>query len=139
MISLPITATIASLLALLILPLTMLISFGRINLGKAQGDIAKFPFGDIDDEKFRRRRSALQNFCEYTPLAIIMLALLEITNGSSNMVWALGGLFVFGRAIHAVALLTIPKNPLPRIIAMFITYAIFLIPALIILYNTVFV
>lgn len=134
MTSLPVTELLASILALTILPLTMLISFGRISLGKKEGDVAKYPFGDIENDHFRRKRSALQNFCEYTPFGIIMLALIELKLGPSPLVWGLGIAFTIGRIIHPVALIAIPHNPLPRILAMFATYAIFLVPALILLF-----
>lgn len=134
MTSLPVTELLASILALTILPLTMLVSFGRISLGKKDGDIAKYPFGDIENEQFRRRRSALQNFCEYTPLALIMLALMELKLGATSLVWGIGIAFTIGRIIHPIALLTIPQNPIPRALAMFATYAIFLIPAVVIIF-----
>lgn len=125
-----ITSKIAALLAIQMFILTMMVSMRRVELGKEHGDIAKFPYQDGGDEKLKRRIRAFGNFIEYTPMSIVMLGLLEVNGGSSTLIWALGGVFVAGRILHAIGMLTNPHFPLPRIIGMFATYAILVVPAI---------
>ena len=62
MVELPITSTLAAVLGLMLLPLTLRISFRRVALGKAMGDVTGVVFGDGDDEVLRTRGRAMGNF-----------------------------------------------------------------------------
>lgn len=128
MINLEITSTIASVLALIMLPLTLQVSLRRTALGKAQNNLTAFVFGDGDDETLRRRIRAFGNFVEYVPLCLIMLGLLEIAQASHSLLWSVGGLLVGGRLLHAVGMLY-ANNPASRGLGMLMTYGAFLIPA----------
>lgn len=57
-----------------------------------------------------------------------MLALVEIGRASTTVLWTVGGLLLLGRIIHALGMLY-ADTPVPRAIAMFMTYAAFLVPA----------
>ncbi|MBV1915645.1 MAG: MAPEG family protein [Pseudomonadales bacterium] len=127
--SLPVTSMVAALLACLMFVLTVLISIRRVELGKQSGDIAKFVFGHGDDETLRRRVRAFGNFIEYTPVALLLLALIEFQGAGYLLLWWLGAAFVIGRLLHALGMLFCPRFPLPRAIGMFATYATLLIPA----------
>ena len=59
---LTITTTLASALAVQLLLLSMLVSFRRVSLGKSEGDIAKYPYQDGNDETLKRRIRAMGNF-----------------------------------------------------------------------------
>lgn len=126
---LPITLTIAAALAMLMFILTISVSLRRISLRKAEGDVAKYPIHDGNDENLKRRIGAFSNFIEYAPMCLIMLALLETNGASSTLIWSLGAAFVAGRVLHAIGMLTNPHFPLPRIIGMCATYAVVLVPA----------
>lgn len=126
---LPITSTIAASLAIVMFALTVTVSIGRINLGKAEGDVAKYPIGDGNDENLKRRIGAFRNFTEYAPMCLILIALIEINGAGASLIWGLGVAFVAGRLLHVVGMLTNPHFPLPRIIGMFATYAALLVPA----------
>lgn len=126
---LPITSVIAVSLAVTMFIITLMVSIGRVNLGKAEGDVAKYPIGDGDNENLKRRISAFSNFTEYAPMCLIMIALIEINGASSSLIWSLGVAFVAGRILHVIGMLTNPNFPLPRIIGMFATYAALLVPA----------
>jgi len=128
MVSLPITSTIAAALAILMFVLALLVSLRRVSLGKEQGDIAKYPIDDGNDEQLKRRIGAFSNLIEYAPMCLIMLALLETGEASSILIWSLGVSFAAGRVLHAIGMLTNPHFPLPRIIGMFATYAVLLVP-----------
>jgi len=126
---LPITSIIAATLALIMFVLTLMVSLARINLGKAEGDIAKYPTDDGNNESLKRRIATFRNFTEYVPMSLIMLALIENNGASSTLVCGLGIAFIIGRLLHATGMLINPHFPFPRIIGMFATYAILLVPA----------
>ena len=134
MINFEVTSIIASILAILMFPLTLQISIRRAALGKAANDLTAVVFGDGGDEKLRRRIRALGNFIEYVPMCLIMLALMESSGASRNLLWSVGGLLVFGRFLHALCMLYM-NNPATRGIAMFMTYASFIVPAIWIIFN----
>ena len=128
MTTLPVASIIATLLAILMFPLTSLVSMRRAAIGEAEGELTAAVFGDHDDETLRRRSRAFGNFIEYVPMCLIMLALLELSGGSALLVWSIGGLLVVGRVLHALGMLY-ANSPIPRGLAMFMTYATFLLPA----------
>ncbi len=132
---LPITSMIAASLAVIMFTLTFMVSIGRINLGKAEGDTAKYPIHDGNDENLKRRISAFSNFTEYAPMCLIMIALIEINGATSTLIWSLGVAFVAGRILHVIGMLTNPHFPLPRIIGMLATYAALLVPAAWLVFN----
>jgi uncharacterized membrane protein YecN with MAPEG domain len=136
MISLPITSTIAAPLAILMFVLTVLVSLRRIQLGKEAGNIAKFVFGHGSDETLRHRIRAFGNFIEYVPMALLMLAFIEIQGASAILVWWLGGFFAAGRILHAIGMLYTPRFPLPRAIGMLPSYAVLLVSAGWLIFNT---
>ena len=134
MIHFEITSIIASVLAILMLPLTLQISIRRAALGKAANNLTAVVFGYGGDETLRRRIRALGNFIEYVPMCLIMLALLESSGARESLLWSVGGLLIFGRFLHAYGMLYV-NNPAPRGIAMLMTYVSFLIPAVWLLLN----
>lgn len=129
LLALPITSTVAALLALLMFPLTLSVSMRRLALGKAKGDVTAFVFGDGNDDTLRRRIRAFGNFIEYVPMCLVMLALTELGGASQGFLWSMGGLLVVGRILHALGMLY-AHSPAPRGLAMFMTYLTFLGPAL---------
>ncbi len=129
MILLPITSIIAALLALAVIPLAMQISIRRIALGKAAGDPTAVVFGDGDDAILRRRIRAFGNFIEYVPVALVVLALMELQGGEALWVWGAGIALLLGRALHAVGMLY-AESPAPRGLGMVLTYIAIAIPAL---------
>ena len=127
---LPITSTIAALLAIMMFMLTLAVSLRRASLGKAAGDLTKHVFGDGGDETLMRRNRAFGNFIEYVPACLIMLTMIELSGASSTLIWPLGGTFVVGRILHALGMLINPYFPPPRGLGMLSTYATLLIPAI---------
>ena len=128
--TLQITAYIAAAIAVIMFVLTLNVSMHRVKLGNAQGDMAKYPFQDGGDEGLKHRIRAFGNFIEYTPFCIIMLGLLALNNAPATMVWGLGIAFLLDRLSHAFGMLSNPYNPTMRILGMFTTYAILLVPAI---------
>ena len=126
---LTVTTTVAAILALFMLPLTMQVTLRRIDLGKAMGDVGGVAFGDGNDELLKRRRVAFSNFVEYVPMCLLMLALMEYNNASNLLNWTVGALLLASRPIHALSVLY-TRNPLPKAIGMLMTYGAFVIPAI---------
>lgn len=119
-----VTSKIAAVLAVQMLFLTLMVSQRRVALGKQEGDVAKYPYQDGNDETLRRRIRAFGNFAEYVPMGLIMLSLMELAGAKPWALWALGSSFIVGRVLHSFGMLYNPRFPLPRAIGMFATYAL---------------
>lgn len=132
--ALPVTSTIAALLAIVMLPLTVQVSMRRASLGRAAGDLSQYSFGDGGDEVLRRRIRAFGNFIEYTPMCLIVLALAEHGGAPAAFTWTAGTLLLAGRVLHALGMLYL-ESPVPRGIAMLMTYTALVAPALWLLGN----
>jgi uncharacterized membrane protein YecN with MAPEG domain len=126
---LPITAIIAGLLALIMFPLALQVSIRRAIIGQRAGVIHAAVFGDAGNEGLRNAIRAFGNFIEYAPMAVLMIGLSEMAGMPDVTLWAVGGAFVAGRMLHAIAMTFRPLNPLPRGLAMLTTYVALLLPA----------
>ena len=91
MVALPITALYAGLLALLLVAL----SFRVIALRRAQ----RISLGGGDARLEQRIRSQA-NFCEYVPLALLLLGLLEAGDLAPWVLHGLGMALLVGRLAH---------------------------------------
>jgi uncharacterized membrane protein YecN with MAPEG domain len=93
MIILPITLTIAAAGAVLLIWLAARVS--RLRRGY------KISVGDGGNEALLRRIRAHGNYVENMPIALLLLALLELAGGDSRILWAAGILFILSRIVHA--------------------------------------
>jgi uncharacterized membrane protein YecN with MAPEG domain len=57
--------------------------------------------GDGGSAPLIARMRAHANFVEYTPFFLILLALIELAEGSSTWLWAVGIVFIAARICHA--------------------------------------
>ncbi|NJM51633.1 MAG: MAPEG family protein [Sphingomonadales bacterium] len=57
--------------------------------------------GDGGNEFLIRRMRAHANYAENTPIVLILIAVLELTGGTSTWLWAVGVIYIFGRIAHA--------------------------------------
>lgn len=64
----------------------------------------KIGIGDGGDKLLARRVRVHANFIEYVPLALLMLALLELSGLPAAWLWALGGTLLVSRILHAAGL-----------------------------------
>lgn len=64
----------------------------------------KIGIGDGGDKLLARKIRVHANFIEYTPIALLMLALLEGAGLSAPWLWALGGTLTLARILHATGL-----------------------------------
>ncbi len=95
---LPFTSFIAALLALMLIWLAVHVIRGRLKY--------KTGLGDGGEEELLRRRSAQANFCEYVPLALILMALAELQAAALYYLLMMGLLLFLGRVSHAASLLS---------------------------------
>lgn len=91
--SLAITGLYAGLAGLMLIVLSVRV----IQVRRARG----FSSGDGGDAELKRRVRAHGNFCEYTPLALILLAGVEGAGSPAWFVHGLGICLLAGRASHA--------------------------------------
>ncbi len=63
---------------------------------------SKVAMGDRGEPVLERAIRVHGNFSEYVPLAIILLAFVEMSGSPGWLVHGLCGLFVAGRAVHAI-------------------------------------
>lgn len=115
--SLPATALLAGIFALLVVLLSV-----QVSLRRAKGNTV---FGDGGDDTLRRRIRAHGNFIEYAPLAVAALALVEFRGGESWLVWSLCIGFMFSRIAHALGMLFTTTPPV-RAVAMLVNHVCFL-------------
>lgn len=92
----PVTALYAGLLGLILLGL----SVGVIN----QRRRARIGVGHGGDERLERWTRIHGNFAEYVPLALVLLALIELQGATSWLLHGLGAALVVGRLAHAQGL-----------------------------------
>jgi hypothetical protein len=86
----------ASLHALLLMALAVPIVLHRRR--------ARIGLGDGGDAVLARRMRVQANFIEYVPLALVLLALLELAGLGKTWVWVFGSALLLGRVLHAIGL-----------------------------------
>ncbi len=121
--TLPVTAALAAALAALLLLLAFDTVRNRLRTQTA--------FGIDGDEKLTRASRAHGNLAEHAPIAIILVALLEMSRASHIGLMMVAGLFLLARILHAVGLYMDPpapgKPPWPRSIGVILTWLILLV------------
>ncbi|WP_076068787.1 MAPEG family protein [Sphingomonas montana] len=104
------------------------VAFALINLwlafraGKARLG-AKVSIGDGGNPLLTARMRAQANFLEYVPLALILIGLIEMRVGASQLLFALGIALVLARIAHAFGMERPTPNPL-RAGGILVTFAV---------------
>jgi uncharacterized protein len=93
MLFLPVALVSAGAAAMLNLWLAVRIS--QIRLSK------NILLGDGGDPRLVARMRAQMNFVEYAPIVLILIALIELAQGTKGWLWAVSAAFVVGRIVHA--------------------------------------
>jgi len=65
---------------------------------------AKVSIGDGGDLALIARMRAQANFIEYTPIVLILIAAIELSQGSSIWLWVAMALYLIGRIAHAIGM-----------------------------------
>jgi uncharacterized membrane protein YecN with MAPEG domain len=100
--TLPVTAFVAAICALLLLVTAIDTVRQRLRL--------KAAFGDHGDAKLISASRAHGNLAEYAPITIILLGLLETARADHMALMVIGAIFLIGRVAHVVGLYT-PSEP----------------------------
>ena len=101
---LPITLTFAAALTLLNFWLAVRVSQARIR--------GKVMTGDGGDPLLVARMRAQANFAEYTPLVVILMALVELARGPQTWLWIVAIVYVLARISHPFGMERKAPNPL---------------------------
>jgi uncharacterized protein len=96
MMLLPITLTIAAGAALV--NIWLMVRCGQVRTKQGVS------IGDGGNEIMIRRMRAHANFTESAPIVLILIGALEATGGTSNWLWYVGIVFIFGRLAHALGM-----------------------------------
>ena len=94
--ALPITSLFAALLALLL----VVLSFRVIGVRRS----AQVSLGTGGNATLEKRCRSQGNFCEYVPLALGLLALLEVGGAGQTTLYALGGGLLVARLAHPLGI-----------------------------------
>ena len=92
MTTLPITLTMAGAAALITIWLGLRVSHLRRT--------HRISIGDAGNPALATRMRAHANFAEYTPLFLILLGLIEASEGPQTWLWAVAILFILARLAH---------------------------------------
>lgn len=93
------------------------------------------PFGDKGDIGVIRIVRGQANFAEYVPLALLLMALLEMGRQSIYLLHALGIILVVARVLHGLALSFGFQARTGRIAGAALTFIVLLIEAALCLYQ----
>ncbi|MHC9084595.1 MAPEG family protein [Luteimonas sp. RIT-PG2_3] len=124
-----ITLLFTSLHALMFVVLTM-----RVVMQRRSNRIG---IGDGGHSTLARSVRVHGNFSEYVPLALILMALLELSGVPAAWLWVLGAMLLLGRILHAVGLGgSIGVSP-GRLVGMLLTLISLLLMAALGIYRAV--
>lgn len=64
----------------------------------------KVLMGDGGNDAVIARMRAHANFVEYTPIVLILIALIELARGSTTWLWIVALVYLVGRVLHALGM-----------------------------------
>ena len=103
-----VTLTYAAVLGLIFVVLSF-------NVATKRGSM-KISHGPGPNNEIEGAMRAQENFAEYVPLALILMAGLELTGADTTLLRWIGGLLVVVRLSHAIGLIAEPKLIIARAI-----------------------
>lgn len=124
---LPITSLLTGAAALFL----VLLSFPVANHRRAN----RLSAGDGGDDKFNRLIRAQANFIEYTPLALIVIGLLEASGFNQIFVCWTAAAFAAARVLHAIGLIW--TVIIARMLGAILTFAILLVGGAALVWHSV--
>lgn len=65
---------------------------------------AKVSIGDGGDMALMARMRAQANFIEYTPIVLVLIGAIELSQGSSTWLWVVAALYLLGRVGHGLGM-----------------------------------
>jgi len=97
---------------------------------------ARVSLGDGGNRKLQRAIRGHANFVEYVPLALLMLAILELARFSIYLIHAFGITLLCGRLLHGYALAFTMESRFGRSAGTALTFAVILVEAILCLYQS---
>jgi uncharacterized membrane protein YecN with MAPEG domain len=119
---LTITPLYVGILALLL----VFLSFAVISVRRS----ARIGIGDGGDKALLRKVRVHGNFVEYVPIALIMMAILEVNQVDNMVLHGLGMALVIGRVLHATGLSKSAGTSPQRFIGTASTFLVIVIEAI---------
>ena len=95
----------------------------------------RIAIGHSDDALMERAMRVHANFCEYVPVAVLLIYLLEVTLGTTYWIHALGGTLLVGRLLHAYGVSRPREDFRFRVTGMVLTFTVIISAALRILIS----
>lgn len=123
-----ITAGYAALLTILFVALSVRTLLRRRRIGVG--------VGDGGDQALIKASRAHANFAEYTPLALLLIYLLEVVTGATMMVHVYGALLLIGRSLHAYGVSQVEEDYRFRVGGMACTFVVLIGASLRLLYAS---
>jgi uncharacterized protein len=91
--------------------------------------------GDGGDPRMLRVIRGHANFAEYVPLALLMMAILELSRYSFYLLHAIGIALILSRILHGYALSFTPKFRFGRVWGAALTFAILVVEAVLCMWQ----
>jgi len=85
---------------------------------------AQVAIGTAGDAALERAIRVHANFCEYVPIALILVYFVELQFSAIWITHALGGLLLLGRLLHAFGVSHEPENLRFRVSGMMLTFGV---------------
>jgi uncharacterized membrane protein YecN with MAPEG domain len=123
-----VTPLYAGLLALWFIVLSLRVS----NLRRS----ARVSLGDGGNPSLARAIRGHANFAEYVPLALLLLAILELSRFSIYLIHVLGAILLIARLMHGYALTFTADWRLGRTAGATLTFIVIIVEALLCLYQS---
>lgn len=95
------------------------------------------PLGDGGDPKMLRVVRGHANFAEHVPLALLLMAILELGRNSIYVLHAIGIALILSRVLHGYALSYTPKFRFGRVWGAGLTFVVLLVEAILCLWQGV--
>ena len=124
-----VTALYTAILALIMIFLAYMTSARRKE--------AKINLGTGNDDVMERRSRAFGNFIEFTPMFILLMAMIEMQGYGTEYVHALGIVTVIGRILHAMGMTKSIKIINGRFVGAILTYISLFVAGAFVLYQSV--
>jgi len=112
------TPTITPIYAALLAVLFIVLSFRVIFIRRGE----RISLGDGENPALNARIRVHANFAEYTPIALILILLIELQGGGALLLHALGLSLLVGRAAHAYGVSKHPQVMPLRFWGMILTF-----------------
>ena len=99
---------------------------------------AKVSLGDGDNPTLRKAIAVHSNFSQYVPLALLLIAFVELSHASATITHGLCACLLVGRVAHAYGLAQPVQIMKLRQIGVLLTFGVIVIAALYLLGNAIY-